>query len=94
MANKPYHKGAHRRLGTPVVRAANADPSYRCPRCGKTKAEMTQTHGADAAKWVRGHKRRATIATTAAEYQAEHARCSAGEGASVRNARSASAFDW
>ena len=94
MANKPWHRGAHRRLGNPVITAANADPDYRCPRCGKTYAEVAGKHGAAAAKWIRGHKTASAIARTSSEYQAEHARCSSAEGAAIRNARSSSAYDW
>ncbi len=94
MAGKSYHGAKHRRLGTPVVRAAYADPDHRCPRCGKTYAEAVEVWGKTAARWIRGHKVRAQHATSSADYQAEHARCSAGEGAAVRNARSRSAFDW
>ena len=94
MARKPYHGSQHRRLGTPVVRAAYADPTTTCPRCGLTYAEAVAKWGEDAARWVRGHKQRATHATSSADYQAEHARCSAGEGAEVRNRQSSTGFDW
>lgn len=98
MANKPYHGAAHRRLGTPVVLAAEANPDYRCPRCGLTKAEGIKAYGKAGAKWVRGHRVRAQQATSPSDYQAEHARCSAGEGgeiaARIRNGKSKSAFDW
>lgn len=94
VANKGYHKGAHRRLGGMAIAAAEADPTYRCPRCGLTKAEALERWGIKGAKWIRGHRQRATYATSVADYQAEHARCSAGEGAAIRNALSSSAFDW
>lgn len=94
MANKPHHAGAHRRLGEPAIRYANAHPDYRCPRCGLTFVEMAAAHGLAAAKWIKGHKRPGTIARHPNEYQAEHSRCSAQEGATTRNQRSTHGYDW
>ena len=94
MANKRYHQGQHRALGGVVVRRAYADPTTRCPRCGLTHTEAVTKWGEQAAAWIRGHKVRATVARSSSEYQAEHARCSAQEGAQVRNARSSHGYDW
>ena len=94
MAKKLYHGSTHRRLGTPVVQAANANPEHRCPVCGLTKAEAAAKWGTNAARWIRGHRVRAKQATSTADYQAEHARCSAAEGATVRNAMSSTGYDW
>lgn len=94
MAHKKYHAGNHRALGGVVVRAAYNNPDTICARCGKTYRQAVEAWGEQAAAWVRGHKVRATVARTSAEYQAEHARCSAQEGAQVRNARSSHGYDW
>ena len=94
MAGKKYHAGQHRALGGVVVAQAYANPDTICPRCGKTYAQAVEAWGKAGAAWIRGHKVRATVARSSAEYQAEHARCSAQEGAAVRNALSSSAFDW
>ena len=52
MANKPWHKGSFTRRARLIRQAADADPTTRCWRCGRTKAE----HGR---KWTAGHLLRA-----------------------------------
>lgn len=80
MANKPYHKAAHRRLGTPAVEAAWGNPSYRCPLCGLTHAEGVKVYGEAGASWERGHKHPGRMARSVHDYEAQHAHCNRSDG--------------
>jgi hypothetical protein len=44
----PHHRGSHQRRAKKITAAADADPTTRCWRCGRTKAE----HGR---RWHAGH---------------------------------------
>lgn len=79
MANKAHHRGAHHRLGTPAVAAANADPSYRCPYCGLTLDQGRKAWG-EQGEWERAHKVAGRIARRASEYEAWHAHCNRSDG--------------
>ena len=84
---KPHHGHTHRRLGTPCVVAANADPTYRCPLCGLTREQGIKAYGNKGGQWDRGHKgdTLGKRATSTADYEAQHAHCNRSRGATLGN---------
>ena len=81
-AKAPHHKGPHQRRARAVVAAANADPSYRCPTCGLTRAEAVAKWGANG-EWEGGHR---VHGRSDLGYWAEHKHCNRSAGASYGNA--------
>ena len=88
-----------------VIRGlADGDPLAVCAKCGKTLTEhRTRTGRAD--KWQAGHTEQGsttwlpwldvrTVPPKGDWLAAEARSCNAADGARIRNARSASSFDW
>lgn len=49
----PWHRGRYHQQAAAVRRAANANPSTRCWRCGRTLAEIRKAK--PHARWQAGH---------------------------------------
>lgn len=75
MAHKKYHAGNHPRLAAQVTAAADANPEYRCPLCGLTKAQGIKAYGHTAGQWDAGHRRAGQVAASVDDYEAQHAHC-------------------
>ncbi len=50
-----HHRGSHQVRARAIVAAANADPTTKCGRCGKTLAEHRPHRNGTAARWDAGH---------------------------------------
>jgi hypothetical protein len=56
MVKGPHHQGSYQVRAAKVRAQANADPSTRCWRCGKTLAQHPARHKTGApARWTAGH---------------------------------------
>lgn len=55
MPKAPHHKGTYHRRSRALVAAANADPTTRCWRCGRTLTEHPPTKSGNPPKWSAGH---------------------------------------
>lgn len=74
---KPAHYGGSYHIASRKVRqAANADPTYRCPRCGLTRDEGRARWGAGG-NWDAGHRQAGEIG---GPLRAEHAHCNRSHG--------------
>lgn len=75
--DRSHYRGDYTKRAREVRRAANADPTTRCWRCNRTKAE----HGR---RWQAGHVRDGDATSP---LRAECAECNLREGAKVGNRR-------
>lgn len=77
MSKGAHHKGSHQRRARAIVNAADADPSTRCWRCRRTKAQHRR-------RWQAGHVIDGQIE---GELRAECEECNAREGGKLGAAR-------
>ena len=82
-SKKPWHSGAYHKQAEAVRRRADADPTYRCWRCGRLKSE----HGT---AWQAGH---VIDGQVGGELRGECTTCNASAGASRGNRMRVQGYD-
>jgi hypothetical protein len=55
MPKAPHHSGTHQRRAARLKARADADPTTRCWRCGKTLADHAPHRNGKPATWTAGH---------------------------------------
>ena len=82
MATKPHYRGSYHVRSRQVRDAANADPSTRCWRCGRTLAMHEPHKNGKPARWTAGHIRDSDPTSPLA---AEASTCNKAAGATYGN---------
>jgi len=88
--NTPGNPRHYRNRRKQILAAANATPTYRCPRCGLTLDEGIQQWGNNG-RWEAGH---ITASQPFDPLQAEHAHCNRSAGGRLGNQRLWSGYGY